>query len=100
MEGAVKNNKHNYPYAAGKALLLAEIYMMKNKLSAVKHYAGKAREWLDTERDVSRAQHWALAKILSNAIAVLPRKGRQRQLHHYPTHLSFLSLPINENDWA
>ncbi|GHT10018.1 hypothetical protein FACS189432_05760 [Bacteroidia bacterium] len=29
MEGAIKNNQYNYPYAAGKALLLAEIYMMK-----------------------------------------------------------------------
>ncbi|MDR0811802.1 MAG: helix-turn-helix domain-containing protein [Paludibacter sp.] len=57
MEGAIKNNKHNYPYAAGKALQLAEIYMMKNDLSAVKQYADKAREWLDTERDVSRAHN-------------------------------------------
>ncbi|GHV50084.1 hypothetical protein FACS1894181_10170 [Bacteroidia bacterium] len=57
MEGAIKNNKYNYPYAAGKALLLAEIYMMKNDLPAVKHYTDKAREWLDTERDVSRAHN-------------------------------------------
>ncbi|GHV21332.1 hypothetical protein FACS1894174_04590 [Bacteroidia bacterium] len=57
MEGAIKNNQYNYPYAAGKALLLAEIYMMKNDLPAVKHYADKAREWLDTERDVSRAHN-------------------------------------------
>ncbi|GHT29798.1 hypothetical protein AGMMS49574_07560 [Bacteroidia bacterium] len=57
MEGAIKNNKYNYPYAAGKALLLAEIYILQNDLPVVKHYADKAREWLDTERDVSRAHN-------------------------------------------
>ncbi|GHV56797.1 hypothetical protein FACS1894182_04100 [Bacteroidia bacterium] len=57
MEGAIKNNQYNYPYAAGKALLLAEIYILQNDLPAVKHYADKAREWLDTERDVSRAHN-------------------------------------------
>jgi AraC-like DNA-binding protein len=57
MEGAVKNNTYNYPYAAGKALVLARIYLYQNKLKEVKRYTDQARGWLNTELDVSRAHN-------------------------------------------
>jgi len=53
----VKNNTYNYPYAAGKALLLAEIYTAKKDFEAVERYTARAREWLDKELDVSRAHN-------------------------------------------
>jgi len=34
----VKNNTYNYSYAAGKALLLAEIYTAKKDFEAVERY--------------------------------------------------------------
>ena len=60
MEGAVKNNTYNYPYAAGKALMLADIYMKQHNLPEVKRYADMARTWLNTELDVSRAHNIGL----------------------------------------
>ena len=60
MEGAVKNNTYNYPYAAGKALMLADIYLKQHNLPEVKRYADMARAWLDTELDVSRAHNIGL----------------------------------------
>jgi AraC-like DNA-binding protein len=38
-------------------LTLAEIYLSQNDLSEVKRCADRIREWLDTERDVSRAHN-------------------------------------------
>ncbi|MCL2133860.1 MAG: AraC family transcriptional regulator [Bacteroidales bacterium] len=57
MEGAVKNNTHNNAYAAGRALDLAYIYVKNNNLPEAIRYANKALEWLNTERDVSRAHN-------------------------------------------
>ncbi|WP_295940591.1 AraC family transcriptional regulator [uncultured Alistipes sp.] len=43
-------NPYNYPYAAGKALALADIYIKENDLPQARLYAGKAYEFLDLSR--------------------------------------------------
>jgi len=60
MEGVVKNNTYNYPYAAAKAIELSNIYLQKNNLPEVWRYAGKTLEWLNVERHVSRSHNISL----------------------------------------
>ena len=41
------NNKHNYPYAIGKAILLSEIFLDMSDLPQAKRYIDKAADFLD-----------------------------------------------------
>jgi len=50
MEKAVQYNDYNYPYAIGKAVLLAEIFLEKNDLITAKRYIDKANEYLEALR--------------------------------------------------
>lgn len=62
MERVVKNNPYNYPYAAGKALILAEIFLEKSDLLQVKRYADRAYDFLDKEQ-----KRYNIEEILRNA---------------------------------
>jgi len=50
IEETTKNNPFNYPYAAGKALTLSEIYLIRQEPEPVKRYAGEAYGFLEKER--------------------------------------------------
>lgn len=56
MEKSVESNPYNYPYAAGKALSLARIFLAKNDLPQAKHYINKTYNLLDLSRKKEKVE--------------------------------------------
>ena len=55
IEETTKNNPYNYSYAAGKALTLSEIYLIRQEAEPAKRYAAKAYGFLEKDR-IQRAE--------------------------------------------
>ena len=56
-EKTVENNSYNYPYAAGKALTLSEIFLITNDKNQAKKYADMAYEFICLNDNLKRDTH-------------------------------------------